>query len=136
MAYINAKFQAVNLRFESIDDKFRALDQRLLDQRLDDMREGGRAELRRVKGEFSFRHPANIYSARTDSPGSTALTFEANVPSAEPIAPAAESSTPWCSPCAASAPAPSLGTACGEISGFAAAGCCTGIRLARCGCVY
>jgi hypothetical protein len=56
IAYINAKFHAVDERFHSVDQRFLSVDQRFLsieqrfnalDQRFDDMRDLWRSELRR-----------------------------------------------------------------------------------------
>ena len=49
IAYINAKFHAVDERFHSVDQRFLSIEQRFnaLDQRFDDMRDLWRSELRR-----------------------------------------------------------------------------------------
>jgi hypothetical protein len=50
IAYVNAKFQGMEVRFLAIDKRFDAID-----TRFDDMRELWRAELRRVEGVLDAR---------------------------------------------------------------------------------
>jgi len=57
IAYINAKFHAVDERFHSVDQRFLSIDQRFnaLDRRFDDMRDLWRSELRRVEEVLDAR---------------------------------------------------------------------------------
>lgn len=64
IAYINAKFHAVDERFHAVDERFHSVDQRFnavdqrfnaLDRRFDDMRDLWRAELRRVEEVLDAR---------------------------------------------------------------------------------
>ena len=57
IAYINAKFSAVDERFKSVDERFKSIDQRFtsLDKRLDDLRDLWRAELHRVEEVLDAR---------------------------------------------------------------------------------
>lgn len=50
IAYVNAKFQAFELRFDAIETRFNAID-----RRFDDMRDLWRAELRRVEEVLDAR---------------------------------------------------------------------------------
>lgn len=51
VAYLNAKFHAVEERFRSVDQQFKSVDRRFdaIDQRFNDMRDLWRAELHRVE---------------------------------------------------------------------------------------
>ncbi len=57
MAYMNAKFEAVDRRFDVVDERFKAVDTRFdaINQRFDDMRDLWRAELRRVEEVLDAR---------------------------------------------------------------------------------
>jgi hypothetical protein len=57
IAYMNARFEAVDKRFESVDKRFESQDRRFegLNQRFDDMRDLWRAELRRVEDVLDAR---------------------------------------------------------------------------------
>ena len=57
VAYMNAKFEAVNQRFTAVDQRFASMDQRFdrLDQRFDDMRDLWRSELHRVEEVLDAR---------------------------------------------------------------------------------
>jgi len=57
VAYINAKFRAVDQRFEMVDKRFELVDKRFdaIEKRFDDMRDLWRSELRRVEEVIDAR---------------------------------------------------------------------------------
>ena len=57
LAYINAKFNAVDAKFSTVDERFSSVNQRFnsLEKRLDDLRDLWRAELHRVEEVLDAR---------------------------------------------------------------------------------